>query len=220
MIFSDRREAGRLLAQELQKYAKQPNTIVLALPRGGVPVGFEIARALHLPLDVFLVRKLGVPDHEELAMGAIAMGDIEVLNEDIVRELNIPRVLIDQVKEKEQAVLTERNKAYRGSRPMPKIKGTTIILVDDGVATGATIRAAITALKKLGAPKIIVAVPVISYSVANELASQVDDIVALAPLEPYSAIGARYHDFSQTEDEEVSNLLEIARSSACDSNLK
>ena len=207
MIFRNRLEAGQRLAKALKAYANKTNTLILALPRGGVPVAFEVAKALHLPLDLFLVRKLGVPGYEELAMGAIAMGDIEVLNTEVIEELKISRDVIDQVKVEQQAVLTERNKRYRGNRPPPTLSEKTIILIDDGIATGATMRAAITAIKKLGAEKIIVGVPVAPADTAETLRRDVDDIVCLETPEPFHAIGNWYFDFPQTSDEEVKALL-------------
>ncbi len=207
MIFRDRTDAGERLAQALSQYARQKNTLILALPRGGVPVAFEVANALKLPLDVFLVRKLGVPGQEELAMGAIAMGDTEVLNKDIIRQLGIPREIIDRVKAEEQTVLDERNLRYRGQRKMPTLKGKTLILIDDGIATGATIRAAITAIKKLSAKRLIIAIPVAPASTVQELNREVDEVICLKTPEPFYAIGNWYHDFSQTSDEEVRDLL-------------
>ncbi len=207
MIFGVRRVGGERLAQALSQYARQKNTLILALPRGGVPVAFEVANALKLPLDVFLVRKLGVPGQEELAMGAIAMGDTEVLNKDIIRQLGIPREIIDRVKAEEQTVLDERNLRYRGQRKMPTLKGKTLILIDDGIATGATIRAAITAIKKLSAKRLIIAIPVAPASTVQELNREVDEVICLKTPEPFYAIGNWYHDFSQTSDEEVRDLL-------------
>lgn len=207
MLFHDRQDAGQQLANTLENYAKQPNTIVLALPRGGVPVGYEIAHALKLPLDVFLVRKLGVPGQEELAMGAIAPNDIEILNKDIVQQLHLPREAIDDVKKKEQVVLKERSRLYRGNREPLKVKDQTIILVDDGIATGATIRAAITALRHMGCKRLIIAVPVAPESTCQELINEVDELVCLQMPEPFYAIGNWYDDFSQTTDKEVQKLL-------------
>lgn len=210
MLFYDRKDAGERLAKQLQGYAKRSDAIVLALPRGGVPVAFEVAKALQLPLDVFLVRKLGTPGQEELAMGAIASDNIEVLNEDIIQQLRIPREMIDRVKAEQEAVLEERNRRYRGDRPAPKIKDQTVILIDDGIATGATIRVAIKAIKKLGCRHLIVAVPVAPESTIQQLRNEVDEIYCLETPEPFFAIGNWYENFSQTSDEEVQSLLSKA----------
>ncbi len=160
MIFADRREAGRFLAAKLAEYADRPDVMVLALPRGGVPVAYEVARALHAPLDIFLVRKLGLPGREELAMGAIASGGVIVLNEDVVNALRIPRDVIESVAAAEQRELERRERAYRGDRPPPDVRGRTVILIDDGLATGSTMRAAAAALRKQGPARIVVAVPI------------------------------------------------------------
>lgn len=209
--YKDRQEAGVVLAQELQSYANQPDVLVLALPRGGVPVAFEIATALHVPLDVFIVRKLGVPGHTELAMGALAMGNILVFNDDIIRQLNITQEEINAVIHKEEQELKRREAAYRDNRPFPSLAKKTIILVDDGIATGATMRAAIKALKKAGPAKLIVAVPCADYSMCETLKPLVDQLIC--PLRPtnFYAVGAWYVDFSQTEDAEVYNLLKEAQ---------
>ncbi|ABS76881.1 phosphoribosyltransferase [Coxiella burnetii] len=211
MLFKDRKDAGQQLVNLLQPYNEGSNTIVLALPRGGVPVGFEIAQALHLPLDVFLVRKLGVPGQEELAMGAIASGDVEVLNEDIIRHLGISRAMIDRVKAEQMVILNERNRRYRGDQPPSKIKNQTVLLIDDGIATGATIRVAIKALKKLGCQRLVVAVPVAPESTIQQLSAEVDKIYCLKTPEPFFAIGNWYEVFSQTTDEEVQSLLSSAK---------
>lgn len=211
-IFSDRVEAGKLLADELKQYIDRKDTLVLALPRGGVPVGFEIAKKLHVPLDVFLVRKLGTPGQEELAMGAIASGGVQVFNEDIIRTLNIPKFIIDSVIEQETEVINKRNLLYRGDHPFPTLKDLIVILVDDGIATGATVRAAIQGIKQLGSSKIIVATPVAPPSTVKDLTAEADEIVCLETPEPFYAIGAFYQDFSQTSDEEVCELLKKARS--------
>jgi predicted phosphoribosyltransferase len=207
MTFRDRIDAGRQLAAKLKRYQQQKNTLILALPRGGVPVGFEVAQTLHLPLDIFLVRKLGVPGQEELAMGAIAMGDVEVLNENIVQQLGISREIIDEIKQQQLKVLQHRNLLYRENRPFPSLKKQTVILIDDGIATGATIRAAIVAIKKLGCEKLIIATPVAPADTYHELKNQVDEIYCLQIPEPFYAIGNWYQDFSQTTDDEVRNLL-------------
>src|SRR3981189_2671847 len=177
MYFRDRREAGRQLSQHLAAYANRPDVLVLALPRGGVPVAFEVARALHAPLDVFLVRKLGLPGREELAMGAIASGGVRVLNEDVVRALRIPENVIDAVAATEQQELERRERLYRGDRPPPYVRGRTVILVDDGLATGAAMLAAIKALRKMQPARIVVAVPVASRDTCEALGSEADDVV-------------------------------------------
>ena len=208
MIFRDRTDAGKQLAARLGEYANHPDVLVLALPRGGVPVAFEVAEALGAPLDIFLVRKLGVPGHEELAMGAIATGGVRVLNEDVVRYLKIPGEVIDAVAIKEQRELERRERAYRGDRPAPEVRGRTVILVDDGLATGSTMRAAATALRKQQPASIIVAVPVSAPQTCDEFRDEVDEIVCAVTPEPFHAVGLWYHDFSQTTDEEVHDLLE------------
>jgi putative phosphoribosyl transferase len=210
--FRDRREAGRLLALRLAAYANRPDVLVLALPRGGVPVAFEVARALGAPLDVFVVRKLGVPGHEELAMGAIATGGVRVLNDQVVRALRIPEYVIEAVAEKEWQELARRERLYRGDRPFPEVRGRTVILVDDGLATGTTMQAAVRALRRQQAARIVVAVPVAAPETCQELSEEVDDIVCAATPEPFQAVGLWYEDFSQTTDEEVGDLL--ARSAA------
>lgn len=205
--YLNRQHAGLTLAKALSAYADRDDVIVLALPRGGVPVAYEIALALHLPLDVFIVRKLGVPGHEELAMGAIAMGDAIVFNEDIINELNIDRNDIETVIANESSELKRREIAYRGNRPFPSMLDKTVILVHDGIATGATIRAAIKALRGLNPKSIIVAVPVAAKETCDHLSLQVDQLYCpLRPIQFY-AVAAWYQDFSQTEDEEVSTLL-------------
>lgn len=208
MIFRDRMEAGKLLARQLQKYASRPDTVVLALPRGGVPVAYQIAEALDLPLDIFVVRKLGVPGQEELAMGAIASGGIRVLNEDIIHALQIPEEMIAAVAAQEQRELERREKLYRQGKPPIDIRNKFVILVDDGLATGATMRAAAAALKKQGAKGVIVAVPVAARSTCEELSNEVDEIVCAVTPEPFYGVGSWYRDFSQTTDKEVIELLE------------
>jgi putative phosphoribosyl transferase len=209
--FADRHEAGRVLASHLMSYGGRDDVIVLALPRGGVPVGFEVAEALGAPLDVFLVRKLGVPGHDELAMGAIASGGVRVLNDQVVRSLRIPPSAIDEVAVREQAELERRERAYRGARPLPDMRGKIGILVDDGLATGATMRAAAEALRRLGPAKVVVAVPVAAPQTCEEFRHEVDAIVCAYTPEPFSAVGAWYDDFSPTSDEEVRDLLAQAR---------
>lgn len=211
MIYSDRREAGRVLASKLTKYNDHPDVIVLALPRGGVPVAYEVARALNAPLDIFLVRKLGVPGHEELAMGAIATGGVRVINDEVFEYLRIPDSVIDAITAEELTELRRRERAYRGDRPEPDVKGKTVILVDDGLATGSTIRAAAQALRLQGPDKIVVAVPVSAPQTCDEYRMGVDEIVCAVTPEPFLGVGRWYDDFSQTTDEEVHELLERAR---------
>jgi predicted phosphoribosyltransferase len=211
VIFRDRTEAGQHLAAILAKYANRPGVLVLALPRGGVPVAYEVAKQLGAPLDIFLVRKLGVPGHEELAMGAIASGGVRVVNEDVVGYLKIPEEVIDTVTEIEQQELERREHAYRGDRPPPDVKGRVVILIDDGLATGSTMRAAAAALRKQGPARIVVAVPVSSRETCNEFRSEVDEIVCAVTPEPFRGVGLWYEDFSQTTDDEVRELLERAR---------
>jgi putative phosphoribosyl transferase len=210
-IFEDRIEAGQLLAEKLEHYAGVPGTIVLGLPRGGIPVAFQIARAIGAPLDVFVVRKLGTPGQRELAMGAIATGGVRVLNEEVVRGLGIPSEVIDRAAAEEQEELKRREFAYRGSYSEPEVSGKTVILVDDGVATGSTMRAAIRALKTQNPARLIVAVPTAAGSTYRELRSTVDEFIALTTPEPFYAVGAWYREFEQTSDEEVTELLERAR---------
>jgi predicted phosphoribosyltransferase len=208
--FRDRRDAGRLLAARLSDYAHEPDVLVLALPRGGVPVAYEVAQALGAPLDVFLVRKLGLPGHEELAMGAVATGGVRVLNEELVRALDVRPEAIQVVTELELAELARRERAYRDGRPPPDVRGRTVILVDDGLATGATMQAAIEALRRLGPAHIVVAVPTASPVSCEELRSLVDDIVCAITPEPFQAVGLWYEDFTQSTDDEVRELLQRA----------
>lgn len=205
--FIDRQESGRTLAQLLHAYQNRTDTIVLALPRGGVPVAYEIARSLNLPLDVFIVRKLGVPWHEELAMGAISMGNTVVFNQEIIDQLGISQHAIDQIIQAEREEIERRLLAYRGNRPQPELENKTVILVDDGIATGATVRAAILALQKNKPAAIILAVPVAPLSTCNELQHKVSEIVC--PLRPdnFLAVGNWYLDFQQVTDKEVTTLL-------------
>lgn len=207
MIFRDRTEAGRRLAARLVRYHDGAQVIVLALPRGGVPVGFEVAQALRVPLDLFLVRKLGVPGQEELAMGAIATGGVRVVNEDVVRHLRISDEVIEVVAAAEERELRRRERAYRDERPAPDVEGQTVILVDDGLATGSTMRAAVRALQKLLPAKVVVAVPVASQQTCDELKREVDEVVCAETPEPFRGVGLWYEDFSQTTDEEVRSLL-------------
>jgi putative phosphoribosyl transferase len=208
MIFKDRSDAGRKLATRLKRYADRADVLVLALPRGGVPVAYEVAEALKAPLDIFLVRKLGVPGYEELAMGAIASGGVRVINKDVVRMLNIPGEVIDAVAADEQQELARRERAYRDNRPPPNVKGRIAILIDDGLATGSTMRAAAAALRKQGPARIVVAVPVSSPETCDEFRSEVDEIVCAVTPEPFRGVGLWYEDFSQTTDEEVRELLQ------------
>jgi putative phosphoribosyl transferase len=205
--FTDRYHAGRRLAAALAPYAGRPNLLVLALPRGGVPVGFEVARALHAPLDVMLVRKLGVPGHEELAMGAIASGGIRVLSDDIVKALGIPDRVIATVAVNEESELARRERAYRDDRPPPDVRGKTVILIDDGLATGSTMRAAAAALQAQHPERLVIAVPVAPRETCHSLLQVADDVVCATVPEPFFAVGNWYEDFSQTTDEEVRELL-------------
>jgi len=210
MLFGNRAEAGQRLAAKLGQYANRPDVLILALPRGGVPVAYEVAQALHAPLDIFLVRKLGLPGHEELAMGAIASGGARVLNEDVVQNLRVPEEVIAAVAAREQQELERRERAYRGDRPAPSVRGRTVILVDDGLATGSTMRAALAALRRQGPARIVVAVPVGAPATCAEFQNEADEVVCARTPEPFYAVGLWYGDFSQTTDEEVHDLLERA----------
>ena len=215
-LFRDRREAGRVLAEKLAAYANRPDVLVLALPRGGVPVAYEVARALGAPLDVFVVRKLGVPGYEELAMGAVATGGVRVLNDQLVERLGIPEHIIDAVAARERRELARRERLYRGGRPPPDVRGRTVILVDDGLATGATMHAAIQALRQQNPARIVVAVPTASPETCEEMKARADDVICAITPEPFHAVGRWYQDFSQTTDEEVAALL--ARPSTAENN--
>jgi len=210
MPFENRIDAGRQLAARLSEYAKRPGVLVLALPRGGVPVAFEVASALSAPLDVFLVRKLGVPGHPELAMGAIAAGGIEVFSEDLIRDIGVPRALVQQVAVRERLELERRDRAYRGDRPAPVLRGRTIILIDDGLATGSSMQAAVLALRQQAPAAIVVAVPVGASDTCERLARIADRVVCLSMPEPFRAVGLWYRDFDETSDEEVTALLAAA----------
>jgi predicted phosphoribosyltransferase len=205
--FIDRRHAGRELAESLARFRGRDDLLVLALPRGGVPVAYEVAQALDAPLDVFVVRKLGVPGHEEFAMGAIASGGVRVVNDDVVQGLGIPASNIDSVARREQAELERREREYRGGRPPPDVAGRTVILVDDGLATGATMLAAVKALRLMQPARIVVAVPAGSPVTCRQLRREADDVICAIEPEPFVAVGVWYADFSQTSDEEVRELL-------------
>jgi putative phosphoribosyl transferase len=208
--FRDRQEAGGFLAKELVSYARRSDVIVLALPRGGVPVGFEVAKALHAALDVVIVRKLGVPGQEELAMGAIAAAGMRMLNYPVVQALGISEYDIEAVAAKERVELERRELLYRGGRPALDIRGRTVILVDDGIATGTTMKVAIAAIKRQQASKIVVAIPVAPLSTCKEMEREVDEVVCLFSPEDFVAIGVWYSDFTQVPDQEVCDLLERA----------
>ena len=205
--FRDRSDAGRQLAARLTAYANRSDVLVLALPRGGVPVAFEVAHALDAPLDIFLVRKLGLPGQEELAMGAIASGGVTVLNSEVVDTLRIPDHVIDQVAAQEQRELERRERLYRDDRSPPDVRGKTVILVDDGLATGATMYAAAAALRELGPDRIVVAVPTAAPETCDAFRDAVDEIVCAITPDPFYAVGLWYEDFSQTTDDEVRELL-------------
>src|SRR3954470_7009341 len=208
--FRNRAETGRLLPAGLCQYAGPDDAVALGLPRGGVLVAFEVARGLGAPLDVFLVRKLGVPGHEELAFGAIATGGVRLLNPDVVRGLGIPPQIIDRVTAHERTELERREREYRGDRPPPDVRGKTVILIDDGLATGASMRAAVAALRQQRPARIVVAVPIAAPSTCEEFQDEVDEVVCARTPEPFYAVGLWYEDFSQTTDEEVRELLRRA----------
>lgn len=208
--FLDRHDGGRRLARELSDYANRSDVIVLAPPRGGVPVGYEVATALHAPLDIFVVRKLGVPGYEEFAMGAIASGGVRILDEDAVRAAGVTDDELRRVTAAEQAELERRERRYRGDRPFPDLTGKTVILVDDGLATGSTMRAAVAALREEGPSRVVVAVPVAAEETCDAFRHIADDIICAVTPEPFYAVGLWYADFSQTTDEEVHALLDRA----------
>ena len=205
--FPNRTEAGRQLAEKLIKYAGRADVIVLGLPRGGVPVAFEVAQRLGVPLDVFLVRKLGVPGFEELAVGAIASGGVRVLNEDVMRAIPNADEVIESVTSRETAELERREQSYRDGRPAPELHDRVVILIDDGLATGATMRAAVKALRQRGVAKIVVAVPVGPPDTCREFEDEADETICASAPEFFQAVGQYYEDFSQTSDEEVRELL-------------
>lgn len=211
--FRNRTEAGRRLAADLIGYAGRSDVRVLALPRGGVPVAFEVARALDAPLDVFVVRKLGLPGHEEFAMGAIASGDVVMINEQVVRATGVSRAAIERVLDDERRELARREELYRGSRPPVDVEGNIIILVDDGLATGASMFVAVEAVKRERPARVVVAVPVAARETCDALRRQADEVVCSMTPEPFHAVGLWYDDFSQTSDDEVHELLELSRSS-------
>jgi putative phosphoribosyl transferase len=207
-LFEDRKDAGRTLAGELLEYKDRPDVIVLALPRGGVPVAHEVAQALNAPLDIILVRKLGLPGHEELAMGAIASGGVRVLNDEVIQSLSIPQKLIDRVAERERHELERRERAYRGDTPRPELAGKTVILIDDGLATGASMRAAIAGVRAQDPASIIVAVPTAAPETCASFEELADEIICATTPQPFYGVGLWYENFSQTSDDEVQEMLE------------
>jgi putative phosphoribosyl transferase len=211
MRFPDRSKAGQLLAQKLAGYANNPDVVVFALPRGGVPVGFQVARALNVPLDIIVVRKLGVPDHEELAMGAIASGDVRVLNHDTIDWMQIPNFVIDRVTEMEKTELQRRELAYRGTAPPLDPAEKIVILVDDGIATGSTMRAAVAAVRSRGPRRVVIAVPTAPVSTAKELGNVADDVISIITPDAFVGVGQWYDDFRQVSDEVTRDLYELAR---------
>ena len=207
-VFRDRQDAGAQLAARLLRYADDPNVVVLGLPRGGVPVAYQVARSLQAPLDVFVVRKLGVPGHRELAMGAIASGGVRVLNPDVVTALRISEPMIAAVDSQEQKELERQERAYRGDLPFPDLAGRIVIVVDDGLATGSTMRAAVKALRQMQPARIVVAVPVAAAETCRSLTADADEVVCMSTPESFHAVSMWYEEFSQTTDEEVQSLLE------------
>jgi putative phosphoribosyl transferase len=212
-LYRDRTDAGQKLAQKLNEYKDRKDVLVIALPRGGVPVAYEVAKGLNAPLDVFMVRKLGVPGHEELAMGAIASGGIRVLNEELVAALDIPEWIVNAVADREQIELERREQAYRQGRPRAKVQGKRVILIDDGLATGFSMRAAIEGLRAQDPAQIIVAVPIAPVETCEMFEQEVDQIVCAATPEPFFGVGLWYENFEQTSDEEVRESLERATES-------
>lgn len=210
MLFRDRRDAGRKLAWALERYTGRNDVLVLGLPRGGVPVALEVSRMLRAPLDVLVVRKLGVPGHEELAMGAIASGGARVMNDTLVRQLGISEASIEHVARVEGEELTRRERAFRGARPPLDVAGLAVIVVDDGIATGATMRSAVTSLKAAGAANVVAAVPVAAEDAVHLLRAEADEVVCLATPEPFLSVGQWYEEFGQTSDDEVRAALRAA----------
>ncbi len=210
MYFRNRTEAGQVLARRLQQYKNQPDVLILGLPRGGVPVAYEVARELNAPLDVFIVRKLGVPGHEELGMGAIATGGVRTLHEGIIREIGISPQTIEAVSAREQAELERRERLYRGDRPAPTIKGRTVVIVDDGLATGSTMKAAIQAVRQQDPRQVIVAVPTAPSETCEQLKESADHVVCALTPEPFFSVGGSYADFTQITDGEVRDLIASA----------
>jgi putative phosphoribosyl transferase len=210
-VFADRAEAGRHLAAALSDFTGRADVLVLALPRGGVPVGFEVARALDVPLDVFIVRKLGVPGHEEFAMGAIASGGVQLVDDAVVRQLGLNDRDIQRIAAAERRELERRARRYRGDRPLPDIASRTVILVDDGLATGSSMRVAVAALRQEHPSRIVAAVPIAPPETCDALRREADDVVCAVTPEPFYAVGVWYEDFRQTTDEEVHDLMERAR---------
>jgi putative phosphoribosyl transferase len=210
MRFKNRSEAGQLLAGALDHYRDRPDTLVLALPRGGVPVGYEIAKTLHLPLDVFIVRKLGVPGEEELAMGAIASGGVRSLNKSVIEQLGIPESIIDSVSDREARELERRELLYRGDKPPINVSNRVVILVDDGLATGSTMKAAVAALRRQNPSRIVVAVPTAPPDACDEIRPNADELVCAVTPEPFFSVGLWYEHFDQTSDAEVTELLHRA----------
>lgn len=207
MLFEDRRDAGRVLAGRLSMYAGREDILVLALPRGGVPVGFEVAQALRAPLDLFVVRKLGTPGQEELALGAIASGGVRIINDEVVEAIGIPEHAIDAIAAREFMELQRREQQYRGTRPPLNVVGKVVILIDDGLATGSTMRAAAKALRQMSPSKVVVAVPVASAITCERLRNDVDEVICVSTPENFFAVGQWYRDFQQTTDDEVRELL-------------
>jgi putative phosphoribosyl transferase len=217
MRFLDRRDAGRQLAEKFADYADDPSVLVLGLPRGGVPVAYEVARRLHASLDVFVVRKLGVPGHRELAMGAIASGGVRVLNLDVIDALKIARATVESAAQRELVELERQQRAYSGPRALPELACRIVIVVDDGLATGSTMRAAVQALRQSKPARIVVAVPIAAAETASSLQEEADHVVCLNAPPDFNAVSTWYEDFSQTSDEEVRDLLEAAaRRGVCD----
>ena len=208
-LFRNRAEAGRILAGKLSKYKNRSDVVVLGLPRGGIPVAFEVARELNAPLDLFLVRKLGLPGHEELAMGAVASGGVRVLNPDVVEMFRVPADVIDRAAEREQAELMRREQLYRQGRPPLPVQDRTLIVVDDGLATGSSMRAAVAALRQKNPARIVVAVPVAAPSTCEDFRGLVEEVVCAETPEPFHAVGLWYEDFRQTSDTEIRELLNL-----------